>query len=164
MSDDDTLVPTSSMSFEKQVRVLRAYVALSEFGKNPVYYKEVMKAAEMARTQISGVNAFFVTLGFLEQTDKGTYIPTEPVVEFCRAGIGSEDYSILTPVLRDSALLRAIRNRILIHGNPTRDELIEFLLKESGESTRSRGERSLQWLEKAKIIATDEDGLVRLSR
>ena len=70
------------MDFDKQVLILRAYVVLSNMGKQPVHYKRVMTITNLARTQVSGVNAFFVGLGFLEIVEKGTYLPAKEVVKF----------------------------------------------------------------------------------
>ena len=157
-----TLVPTSSMDFEKHVLILRAYVVLSEMGRNQVHYKKVMAATRLARTQISGANAFFVGLGFLGNVGKGSYIPTPEVVEFFDETLGQENYGALKPVLLKSILYEKVRNLILIHGKATQDELVDYLLEESGETTRSRAIRALEWLEKGSLIKIDVDKMVNL--
>jgi hypothetical protein len=154
------LVPTSSMSFERQVLILRAYVVLTNKGTTPVHYKKVMRSTRLARSQISGVNSFFVSLGFLERVDEGTYIPKQAVVDFFSSKPGQEDYSNLVPALEKSPLFQFVRNLVLIHGTLSHDELIEHLLEESGEKTVSRAKRSLQWLEKTKLIEIDTESIV----
>lgn len=164
VEEDDkvTLVPTSSMDFDKQVLILRAYVVLSNMGKQPVHYKRVMTITNLARTQVSGVNAFFVGLGFLEIVEKGTYLPAKEVVKFYNETPGEEDYTSLQPVLMSSQLYDKIRSLILIHGKTTEDDLITYLLEESGETTRSRAKRALDWLECTGLISIDDNSNVHL--
>jgi len=164
MSDEEkaTLVPTSSMNFEKQVLILRAYVVLTKMGVEPVHYKRVMTATRLARSQISGVNSFFLGLGFLRKVDKGTYLPAEAVVRFYSDRHGDEDYSALKQTLVNSALHERVKGMVLIHGGATEQELVDYLLEESGEKTRSRARRALDWLERTNLIMIDEDGSVRL--
>lgn len=57
-----TLVPTSSMSFEKQVLILRAYVVLTNKGTTPVHYKKVMRGTRLGRSQISSGPPFLLKL------------------------------------------------------------------------------------------------------
>ncbi|MHA1246802.1 MAG: hypothetical protein ACTSPE_05700 [Candidatus Thorarchaeota archaeon] len=157
-----TIVPTSSMSFEKQVLVLRAYVVLSNMGRDSVHYKKVVRITKMARTQVSGVNAFFVTQGFLKPSGRGLYLPTQETVEFYSSQPGRETYSALTSILRESPLFNLVRGAVLIHGHATVDEIIDLLLTESGEKTRSRAKRALQWLERCGLIEIDAEKQVRL--
>ncbi|MBN2229045.1 MAG: hypothetical protein JW779_05580 [Candidatus Thorarchaeota archaeon] len=165
MSEDrpPTLVPTSSMSFEKQILILRAYVVLTNDGTEPVHYKVVMNRTGLARTQIAGTNAFFVSLGLLRHASKGTYLPPPETVQFIGEKPGNEDYSTIRTTLEKSPLFDFIRELIRIHGEVTIDDAISFLLTESGEKTRSRAERSIQWLEKCGILEVSEEGILSLS-
>ncbi len=158
-----TLVPTSSMSFEKQVLILRAYVILTSKGTAPVHYRRVMRSTRLARTQISGVNSFFASIGFLERVDEGTYIPTQAVVDFFGIKPSQEDYSKLVPALEKSPLFQLVKDLVLIHGTLSHDELIEHLLEESGGKTVSRVKRALQWLEKTKLIEVDTESIVKIA-
>jgi len=164
MSDEEkaTLVPTSSMSFEKQVLILRAYVVLTRMGVEPIQYKRVVTATRLARTQISGVNSFFLGLGFLKKVEKGTYLPAKEVVEFYNEELGKENYSALKPLVAGSTLYRRVSGMIMIHGSATKEEIIEYLLEESGEKTGSRAGRALEWLEHAGLIAIGNSGDIRL--
>ncbi|MFW9800259.1 MAG: hypothetical protein ACFFD9_07480, partial [Candidatus Thorarchaeota archaeon] len=83
MTNDEaspTLVPTSGVRFEDQVRVVRAYVVLSNNGTVPVHLKEVKGITRLARSQISGLNSFMVMLGLLEHVSRGHYKPTTAAV------------------------------------------------------------------------------------
>ncbi len=152
-----TLVPTSSMKFEKHVLILRAYVVLTDNGKSPVHYKTVMKMTRLARTQISGTNAFFVGLGLLRKVDEGIYNPVDQSVLFIGEKPGDEDFSVLKPVLQYSALYRFIKGLIRIHGTVTVDDAVSFLLEESGEKSPERAKRALEWLEKCGLMSTVDD-------
>ncbi len=144
-SEVTTLVPTSSMSFENQVLILRAYVILSDKGSKPIHYKKVVSATRLARTQISGVNEFFIGLGLIKRTEKGTYLPSKELVRFYSKDLGNEDYEKLRKPIGDSTLFSSVKGFILIHGSATESEIIDYLLEESGETTRSRAKRSLEW-------------------
>jgi hypothetical protein len=160
MSEEEniTLVPTSGMDFDKQVLILRSYVVLTDMGKTPVHYKKVVSMARTARSQISGVNSFFVGLGFLTRVDKGMYQPAKELVEFFSTKPGEEDFLVLRPVLERSALFATVKNLLLVHGEATEKETIEYLLRESGEKTESRARRALDWLEKAGLVFINQKG------
>lgn len=161
-STDTTLVPTSSMSFEKQIRVLKAYIVLSNRGIEPLHYKQVLRFTRLARTQISGVNAFFVSLGFLKRVERGTYIPTDAFLQSQPFAHGRVQLESLQPIVRDSPLYSFVRGVLMIHGEVQVDGLVALLLEESGESTKSRAKRALEWLERTKLITVDEKGNVGL--
>ncbi|MHA2005639.1 MAG: hypothetical protein ACW960_16375, partial [Candidatus Thorarchaeota archaeon] len=160
MSEEEriTLVPTSSMDFEKQVLILRSFVVLTDMGKNPVHYKRVVSMTRTARSQISGTNSFFVGLGFLKRVDKGTYLPAKELVEFFSKTPGEEDFLVLRPLLEKSALFATVKNLMLVHGEATEKETIEYVLRESGEKTESRARRALDWLEKAGLVFINPRG------
>ena len=161
-SEKDTIVPTSGMSFENQVLILRAYVILSEKGLKPIHYRKVMSATRLARTQISGVNEFFIGLGLLKRVEIGTYLPSEELVQFYSKDVGNEDYEKLRKPIRDSTLFRSVKGFILIHGFATENEIIDYLLEESGETTKSRAKRSLEWLERTQLIEIADNNEVIL--
>jgi len=143
---ESALVPTSGVAFRDQVLVLRAYVVLSNFGNVPVHYKRVMEETGLSRTQISGLNSFFTTLNFLELQERGNYKPTEVAVRFFDPLLGQEHFEELQPAIENSLLNAAIRNHVLIHGEQTWEELVDFLLRKTHTSVSSRAERALEWL------------------
>ena len=121
-----------------------------------------MAITKLARTQISGVNSFFVGLGFLNSIEKGTYLPAKEVIEFYTEKPGDENYSSLQPVVRTSSLYEKIRSLILVHGKATETGLIDYLLEESGETTKSRAKRALDWLEHTGLLTIEENEEVQL--
>ena len=157
-----TLVPTSSMDLDKQVLILRAYVVLTKMGTQPVHYKRVVSMTRVARSQASGVNAFFIGLGFLKRVDKGTYMPAKELIEFYSETPGEENFLALTSLLRQSTLFDTVENLLLVHGQATEKEVIDYLLEESGEKTESRARRALDWLEKARLIKIGADKQVQV--
>jgi hypothetical protein len=151
------------MDFETQIRILRAYAVLGK-GEKPVHYKQVMRAARVARTQVAGVDSFFVGLGLLQSVSRGMYTATKQAIDFLGKGPGEEDFSKLSSLLIESELFRFVQNLFLIHGSLSRAQFINHLLEESGEKTPSRAERALEWLERAELIGFDEQGNVTIPR
>ncbi len=157
-----TLVPTSSMSFDKHILILRAYVVLSNNGIDVVHYKMVMRRTGLARTQISGVNSFFVSLGVLKKKAKGEYMPAEAVVHFVGNRPGNEVFFKLVSIVASSPLYNFVEGLLRIHGKVTKEDAIGYLLKESGEKTVSRAERALDWLEKVGLIVLSQDEYIEI--
>jgi hypothetical protein len=65
---------------------------------------------------------------------------------------------VLRPLLEKSALFATVKNLILVHGEATEKETIEYVLRESGEKTESRARRALDWLEKAGLVFINPRG------
>ena len=94
------MIPTQGVSNEKQRLILRAYVSLTKRGLEPIHYLEVVKRGRLGRTQVCGVNSFFVGLGLLEEVDKGTYLPTKAALDFLGDDLGEKNYNAIASVLK----------------------------------------------------------------
>jgi hypothetical protein len=80
---EERVLPFHNLSFEKQIDVLKAYVAhYKKYGK-PAHYRDVAGTAGIHNTQVSGCRRFWRSLGFLEEK-AGKDIPTEVTMEFVR--------------------------------------------------------------------------------
>ena len=150
-----TLVPTSGVSFEDQVRVVRAYVVLSDNGKTPVHYKDVMRIAQLGRSQISGVNSFLVTLGLLENTSRGDYKPTEAAVSLCNCEPDNEDFNTIASELERSLLFTYVDRYVRIHGGGMGQGLMEYIMGEAKTRERNRVSSALEWFIRAGLIESD---------
>lgn len=159
---DRSLIPTQGVSNEKQRLILRAYASLTKKGTEPIHYLEVVKRGRLGRTQVCGVNSFFVELGLLKEVEKGTYLPTKATLDFLGDDLNDHNYDMINPVLRTSCLYDFIQGQIAIHGDITYDDLVGDLLKESHSSEVYRAKRALDWLLFANLIETTVEGYVRI--
>jgi hypothetical protein len=82
-ADEERVLPFHELSFEKQIYVLKAYVAHYKEYKKPAHYSGVAGIAGIRNTQVKGCGRFWRSLGFLEEKD-GKDIPTEVTMEFVR--------------------------------------------------------------------------------
>lgn len=162
-SDVETIIPTSGVKFTDQVKSIRAYVVIASRDNNPVHYKGVMQITRLGRTQISGLNSFFVMLGLLEPSKKGYYIPTEAALTLCQNLPGEEEFSSIRDVLEKSYLSRTVREYFLVHGRSDRDSLIAFLLDQAGSKEASRASTAIDWLESVGLVKMRDDGLMELT-
>jgi hypothetical protein len=80
---EERVLPFHSLSFEKQIDVLKAYVAhYKKYGKH-AHYRDVARISGTRTTQVRGCRRFWRSLGFLEEK-AGKDIPTEVTMEFVR--------------------------------------------------------------------------------
>jgi hypothetical protein len=80
---EERVLPFYNLVFEKQIDVLKAYVAHYEKFKKPAHYRDVARIGGTDNTLVSGCRRFWRSLGFLEEKD-GKDIPTEVTMEFVR--------------------------------------------------------------------------------
>jgi predicted transcriptional regulator len=80
---EERILPFYNLSFEKQIDVVKAYVAFYDKKKKPAHYKDVASIAGVHHTQASGCRKFWRSLGILEEKD-GVDIPTKVALEFVR--------------------------------------------------------------------------------
>jgi hypothetical protein len=76
-------LPTNRIKFEKQLDLLRAFVAASGPSGKVVTNKDVAEIVKMADTTISLANSFFVDSGLIQRADNG-FLPSAEVVSFVR--------------------------------------------------------------------------------
>jgi len=80
---EERVLPFHNLSFEKQIDVLKAYVAhYKKYGKS-AHYRDAARIGGTHNTQVSGCRRFWRSLGFLEEK-AGKDIPTEVTMEFVR--------------------------------------------------------------------------------
>ncbi|UCH03992.1 MAG: hypothetical protein JSW05_10450 [Candidatus Thorarchaeota archaeon] len=152
-----TLVPTSGVRFEDQVRVVRAYVILSNNGTEPVHLKEVKGITRLARSQISGLNSYMVQLGLLEHVSRGHYKPTTAAVNLCSSAPGEEDFSQVTAVLEGSALFSLVQQYLRVHGGGSSPGLIEYIMEKAGTEETYRVQSAVEWLIRSGLVERGQD-------
>jgi len=159
-----TWIPTSSVSFEDQVRVLRSYVDLSNNGKKGIQYMQVMNQTHLARTQVSGVNGFFMSLGFLEMTKRGHYTPSEAAVEFVRMHDKANPFEALTDALSKSRLFEEIKSKYVLARveSISHDALVSLVLKLANSTEKFRAESALEWFFRAGLLTRTGSDSVKL--
>jgi hypothetical protein len=81
--EEEKILPFYNLSLEKQIKVIKAYVAFYDKNKKAAHYKDVSSVAGVHHTQASGCRKFWKSLEILEEKD-GADIPTEIALEFVR--------------------------------------------------------------------------------
>jgi hypothetical protein len=79
------ILPTDRINPTKQLDILRAYAAASNNGTRPATVQEVADIMKMAVSTVALCNAFLASVGLIQRTDAGTYLPCSEVVSFLRA-------------------------------------------------------------------------------
>jgi hypothetical protein len=78
-------LPTDRISPSKQLDILRAYAAASNNGARPATVVEIADITKMASSTVTLCNSFLASVGLIQRTDAGTYLPCPEVVNFLRA-------------------------------------------------------------------------------
>lgn len=78
-------IPTDRINPAKQLDILRAYAAASNNGTRPATVNEVAEIVKMAPTTVSTANAFLNSIGLIQRSDAGAYMPSAEALAFLRA-------------------------------------------------------------------------------
>ena len=76
-------LPSSGISFERQLKMLRAYVNASDGGAKPVSLDRIAAVTQVSRFTVSSCNRFFDASNFVSR-EKNGYKPTEGLVSFVK--------------------------------------------------------------------------------
>src|ERR1700732_2774399 len=97
-------LPTDRLTVAKQLDILRAYAAASANGTRAATIVEVGEIVKMAPTTVSMANAFLSSVGLLQRSDAGSYMPSPEVINFLRAYEWNPETAShkMGPTLRDS--------------------------------------------------------------
>src|SRR5258706_7912945 len=79
-------LPTSRITLEKQLNVLRACAAASGRENKPFFLDEAADIVKMPKTSLYLMTPFFCEIGLLQRVDQqpGKYLPAEEVVNFSK--------------------------------------------------------------------------------
>lgn len=107
-------LPTDRINVSKQLDILRAYAAASSNGTRPAAVNEAAEIVKMAPTTVSIANAFLSSVGLIQRTDAGSYMPSAEVLSFLRAYEWNPETAShkLGPSLKDAWFATIILPRI----------------------------------------------------
>jgi hypothetical protein len=80
---EEKVLPFYNLNLDKQIDLVKAYVAFFDKNKKAAHYKDVASIAGVHPTQVSGCRRFWRYLGLLEEKD-GIDIPSKAASEFVR--------------------------------------------------------------------------------
>lgn len=120
-------LPTDRITFDNQLKILRAWAALGMSGK-PITNEDVAAAVGMKASTIALANPFFSNIGLLMKVDNG-YIPAPQVVDFFRSTEWDESTAAhkLAPVLREQWFALAVIPTLAVSGSMTEEQAIARL-------------------------------------
>jgi hypothetical protein len=95
-------LPTDRVSPLNQLKILRAWAAMSHCGTRAATVNEVAKAVEMAASTVAMTNPFFASIGLLQRLAVGTYAPSDDVIAFFNARDAAFAPRKLAPVFRQA--------------------------------------------------------------
>jgi hypothetical protein len=85
ISKPEKTLPTERITVAKQLDILRAYAAVSELGTKPAPVNEVATVMKSAPSTVSLANAFLASVGLINRSDAGSYLPSPEVIAFVKA-------------------------------------------------------------------------------
>ena len=118
-------LPTSRISFPKQLEVLRAYAASAGQPGRSVSLLDVAKLAPVGKNTLSLGNAFLIDIGLLRRGDGGGFVPAEEVFSFQRAYGWNPETAVqkLAPLLRETWFAKCLAPRIQMRPVGIRDAI-----------------------------------------
>jgi hypothetical protein len=156
------ILPTSRISFAKQLDLLRAYAAASGASTKPVSLSDVAPIVGMASSTISLASPFFNSVGLITRTDGG-FVPADAVISFAQmhqwepGKAGRE----LKELLRPSWFAEVLMPR-LSFGALREEESLAIISGSAGATPKARPQLRMvvEYMEVAGLIERDGD-LVR---
>lgn len=159
-------LPTDRIAFQKQLDLLRAWVAASGAGTRPANNKDVGTIIKFSENTTSLANAFFVANGFLQRGGDGGYTPTAPVIAYNKAWSWNKETAAqkLAPLLAEAWFGQALIPR-LEFGEIPESEAVQLLAEtcNAAPEYESQLRTLLEYLATAAIIVR-ENGVIRLRR
>ena len=150
-------LPTDRMSFEKQLRVLRAYPAASGPEQVATSNAEVGKVADIPPTSVSMVNEFMVECGLLVREGLKQR-PTQALFDYLSAWEWNQETAglKLAPAFGTMWFAKALLPKLALR-QMTRDEAITYLADEAKASKDYKGQLDLliDYLAVAGLIVVD---------
>ena len=151
-------LPTDRLNVSKQLDILRAYAAASANGTKTATVNEVAEIVKMAPTTVSMANAFLASVGLLQRTDAGSYMPSSEVISFLRAyewDAATASHK-LGPTMRNSWFGQALIPRITFA--PIEEDVAVTVLGEAataGPEYRKELRALLEFLQYGGVIVRD---------
>ena len=131
---EERVLPFYNLSFEKQIDVVKAYVAFYDKNKKAAHYKDIASVAEVHHTQASGCRKFWRSLGILEEKD-GVDIPTELALEFVRKlewGKEDEAWKLFRNHIMNTWFVNHVAMALRLQKTMSKDDLLNSLGSAAG--------------------------------
>lgn len=158
-------LPSERLSFQKQLDVLRAYVAASSNGTRPCSLTEVASVVGLNSGSVSVANPFFASCGLIQRVD-GKFAPSADVIAFQRAYEWDQDQAPqkLGALLKEQWFFQALSPR-LSFGALDEDQALALLADgaAAGPEYKTNLRMLLEYLAAAGLIVR-EGGQIRLGR
>lgn len=136
-------LPTDRITFDNQLKILRAWAAASMSGKTATN-EDVAAAVGMKASTITLANPFFASIGLLTKTESG-YNPASVVLDFFRATDWDEASAALklAPVIRDTWFALALMPTLAVGGNMSEETAIGRLADAASATKEYKSQLSI---------------------
>jgi hypothetical protein len=164
------ILPFFDVSLEKQIDIIKAFVALKD-QKPALSYQDAASSAQLSDTTVSKCLGFLCAIGVLERVKRGLYTASEWAVEFVRMlawSSGSDAWAFLAEHLGDTWFVKGTVAAFAVSRSMTEDQLIRALGQAARLSKRDKSvERSIrllvELLNSLGVIVKDETGNFKLN-
>lgn len=155
-------LPTTRVTFTKQLKCLLSYGLESRSGEASVRIEQVAKAVGIHPSTVSLCNPFFADVGLLHKTGRGIFLPSSEVLAMASAHGWDEVRAPekLAPLLRNSWAAQALEPKARL--NPINiDDGIQLLAESIGAAPEHKQGISmvLDYLEAARVISRQDGKL-----
>jgi hypothetical protein len=126
---EERVLPFHNLNFEKQIEVLKAYVAYYKKYKKPAHYRDVASIAGIRKIEVKRCRRFWRSLGFLEKK-VGKDIPTAVAIEFInKLEMDKEDdaWGIFRDNIKDTWFFSYIMLVLRLQKTMTNNDLMDSL-------------------------------------
>ena len=125
-------LPNAKISLKSQIDLIKAYVVVSNSGREPVNYNSFKSLVDIHPTIISGNNEFFVSIGLIKEVEgkRGYYLPNEQAIKLSNAlkwNKQEEVKSILQELLSVTWFWNTTKQLLDYKGSASRDDLLNKL-------------------------------------
>lgn len=169
-STDEKILPSSMLSMEKQIDILKAFAIFhSKQGKGATY-KEIASIVGASHANVSGTLKFWKNLSLLEE-DNSVYTPSKSLIEFNKKiqwGNEDEAWEMLRSTLNEQWFVLLIKSKFELRDKIRSEDLINSLGSASDASSSNKNiltsiKRILDLLEISKLIINDGQGSYTLN-
>ncbi len=167
---EEKILPGSRLTIEKQISILKAFVAFYEKTKVGASYSEIAPIVNISGANVSGILKFWRSINMLE-TDNNKNQPSKVLVEIIRNiqwGDHESGWSIFRTAVRDSWFVSHLTMSFRIKATMKYDDVINSLGIASGSTKRDKNMTAslrnlVELLELTGILSKDESNIFQLT-
>lgn len=161
------ILPTDRLKHEQQVKALKAYPIVSNYGAQAVGSDDIATFVGVTAATAGLNNAFFADAGLIIRQSKGKYVPSEIVNEFAREHTFDPKAAakLLAPSFEKMWYFEVVAQCDEM-GPMTRDSLVRALAHRAGATADHAGHLGsiIDWLEFAGLIEVDGNSVLILPK